>query len=79
MFKKFYRFSVGDESLMQWVKFLELLHVGNNSEGLVTEILHQYIFDKFFHLTLKYWNDVLCLKIEESSNDDISPLETAEE
>ena len=27
MFKNFYRFSVGDESLMQWVEFLELLLV----------------------------------------------------
>ena len=79
MFKKFYRFSVGDESLMQWVKFLELFHVGNNSEGLVKEILHQYILDKFFQLTLKYRNYVLCPKIEESLDDDISPLETAEE
>ena len=77
--KKFYRFSVGDESLMQWVKFLELLHVGNNSEGFVKEILHQYILDKFFQLTLKYRNDVLCPKIEESLDDDISPLETSEE
>ena len=51
MFKKFYRFSVGDESLMQWVKFFELLRVGNNLEGVVKEILHQYIFDKFFQLT----------------------------
>ena len=64
---------------MQWVKFLELLHVGNNSEGFVKEILHQYILDKFFQLTLKYRNDVLCPKIEESLDDDISPLETVEE
>ena len=41
MFKKCYRFLVVDESLMQWVKFLELLHVGNNSEGVVNEIMHQ--------------------------------------
>ena len=34
MFKKFYHFSVGAESLMQWVKFLELLHVGNDSKEL---------------------------------------------
>ena len=47
MLKKFYLFSVGDESLMQWVKFLEPLYVGNNSEGVVKEILHQYILDKF--------------------------------
>ena len=79
MFKKFYRFSVGDKSLMQWVKFLELLHVDNNSEGVVKEILHQYILDKFFQLTLKYQDDVLCPKIEESLDDDISPIETAEE
>ena len=78
MFKKFYHFSVGDESIMQWVKFLELLHVGNNLEGVVKEILHQYILDKFFQLTLKYWNDVLCPKFEKSL-DDILPLETTEE
>ena len=54
MFKKFYRFSVGNDSLMQWVKFLELLHVGNNLEGVVKEILHQYILDKCFQLTLKH-------------------------
>ena len=34
MFKKFYHFSVGAESLLQWVKFLELLHVGNDSKEL---------------------------------------------
>ena len=43
------------------------------------EILHQYILDKFFQLTLKYQDDVLCPKIEESLDDDISPIETAEE
>ena len=43
------------------------------------EILPQYILDKFFQLTLKFHNDVLCPKIEESSDDDISPLEKAEE
>ena len=64
---------------MQWVKFLELLHVGNNLEGVVKEILHQYILDKFFQLTLKYRNDVLCPKFEEHLDDDISPLETTEE
>ena len=79
MFKKFYRFSVGDESLIQWVKFLELLHVGNNLEGVVKEILHQYILDKFFQLTLKCRNDVLCRKFEENLDDDISPFEATEE
>ena len=79
VFKKFYRFSVGDESFMQWVKFLELLHVGNNLEGVVKEILHQYILDKFFQVTLKYRNDVLCPKFEENVDDDISPLDTIEE
>ena len=39
---------------MQWVKFLELLPVGNNLEGVVKEILHQYILDKCFQLTLKH-------------------------
>ena len=34
MFKKFYHFSVGAESLMQWVKVLELLHVGNDLKEL---------------------------------------------
>ena len=43
------------------------------------EILHQYILGNYFQLTLKYQNDVLCLKIEERLSDDISPLETAEE
>ena len=63
MFKKFYRFSVGDESLMPWVKLLEILHVGNNLEGVVKEILHHYILDKCFQVTLKYRNDVLCPKL----------------
>ena len=43
------------------------------------EALHQCILDKFFQLTLKYRNDVLCPKFEESLDDDISPLETTEE
>ena len=64
---------------MQWVKFLELLHVGNNLEGVMKEILHQYIWNKFFQLTLQYWNDVLCPKSEKSLDDDILPLETTEE
>ena len=64
---------------MQWVKFLELLHVGNNLEGVVKEILHQYILDKFFQLTLKCRNDVLCRKFEENLDDDISPFEATEE
>ena len=47
VFKKFYRFSVGDKSVMQWIKFLELVHVGHSSVGVVKEILYQYILDKF--------------------------------
>ena len=43
------------------------------------EALHQCILDKFSQLTLKYRNDVLCPKFEESLDDDISPLETTEE
>ena len=41
--------------------------------------MHQYILDKFFQLTLKYQNDVLCPKFEKKLDDDISPLETTEE
>ena len=50
MFEKFYCLSVGYEILMQWVKFLELLNIGNNLEGVVREMLCQYILDKFFLL-----------------------------